>query len=56
MRGFAIGPHYQENADWSVTFLSHDENGVKQDRFYEGHITFKLIFGPGPKVFGLYDG
>jgi hypothetical protein len=51
-RGFAIGRHYKEEG-WSVTFLPYDDNGVSQERVYEGDITFKLIYGPGPKVFGL---
>jgi hypothetical protein len=54
-RGFAIGRHYKEDdKEWTVTFLPYDENGVHQERFYEGNITFKLIYGPGPKVFGIY--
>ena len=57
VRGFAIGRHYKEDETkkaFTVTFLPYDENGVHQERFYEGQITFKLIFGPGPKVFGIY--
>ena len=56
VRGFAIGRHYRENDKaWTVDFLPYDENGITQERFYEGTITFKLIYGPGPKVFGLKD-
>lgn len=57
VRGFAIGRHYREDETkkaFTVTFLPYDENGVHQERFYEGQITFKLIYGPGPKVFGIY--
>lgn len=54
VRGFAIGRHYRENSKaWTVDFLPYDENGISQERFYEGNITFRLIYGPGPKVFGL---
>ena len=57
LRGFAIGRHYKEGEtakQFTVKFLPYDENGVHQERFYEGRITFKLIYGPGPKVFGIY--
>lgn len=55
LRGFAIGRHYTEDDEkWTVTFHPWDENGISQERFYEGQITFKLIYGPGPKVFGIY--
>jgi len=56
IRGFALGLHYRENKDWTLTHELYDANGVAQHRFYEGDITFRLIYGPGPKVFGLSSG
>jgi hypothetical protein len=71
-RGWALGLHYRENADWTVTHELRDKDGVAQHRFYQGEITFHLIYAAGiytppelrgthrslggVKVFGFYEG
>lgn len=46
-RGWALGLHYRENKDWTVTHELYDKDGIPQHRFYQGEITFHLIYAGG---------